>query len=758
MVRLSLYNSGMKPRHRTGLTMLLITVAYAVSLWTCLKWLDDTSMVFPVLVTSGIAFAAMIRYGVIMVPAVFLGAVVGFLLPNGVGLPLHVIVGLAAINSVVPWASSRILKTLDFNPDVQGTRDLLLIIAVGVVGSVISGLFGASMFIIGGLETTTTATLHHILGEIAGIIVVGTFLLAWTAPRITYSRLEIAGMLGGLCLITVVSVILNNVPGSNPWLKPWHLFPFMIWMAVAYNLRGVSAAMAVVGMSTSFAVVQSTGPWGIANLSTDAVMFSVQQYISFTALTMLFLAVVADERKNKAALEAAAERYKAIVNTAVDAIIVINSRSIIQSFNQAAVDMFGWSEEEAIGKPLSIIQNPEDTTSHHGVIERYQKTGVGKILGTRGVEVRARRADGESFPVHIAIAEWRVGDEVNYTGIIRDLSQDRRREQSRDLLIREIDHRAKNALAVVQSLVQLSRGETKEDYIDVVRGRISALSRAHSLLSQNKWEGTDIHKVLQEELSTRSSNVFIRGQGISLETDTVQPFSMIIHELQTNAIKYGCLSKPEGRVDIEWKVTPEKDLMVVWRESGGPECLEPERRGFGSKLLHQLAHHQLNGSLVKKWDPTGLEAVIRLPPNTFQPARREDKIREEVVELPDPSEVQGQRILVVEDNALLAMEMSHNLEDMGYEVIGPASTLEQGVDLARQAQIINGAVLDINLAGRMSFPIAEILKDKNIPYVFCTGYETPDFPLSLQGSEVIQKPINEVELSRRLRSIVRETE
>ena len=185
---------------------------------------------------------------------------------------------------------------------------------------------------------------------------------------------------------------------------------------------------------------------------------------------------------------------------------------------------------------------------------------------------------------------------------------------TRDLLQREVDHRARNMLSVVQSIIQLTRAGSLAAYKDLVLGRISALARAHGSLAQRHWEGGPLGAVVELELAALGKDQAhrISGPEIILTPEKVQPFSMILHELGTNACKYGALGVEAGQVSVDWALTPEGGVRLVWQERGGPPVHAPTRRGFGSRLIHDLAR-QLGGEARFHWETAGLRVEILSP-------------------------------------------------------------------------------------------------------------------------------------------------
>jgi two-component sensor histidine kinase len=206
-----------------------------------------------------------------------------------------------------------------------------------------------------------------------------------------------------------------------------------------------------------------------------------------------------------------------------------------------------------------------------------------------------------------------AGEITHILSTVYDLTaavKERRGAEARALLMREVDHRARNALTVVQSVVRLTEAADVVEFKDVVLGRVEVLGRAQTSLARRKWEGADLTEVVEAELSALApeGRYAISGPPAVLPAEQVQAMSMMLHELATNAVKYGAWSAAEGRVEVAWTVR-DKALTLTWRESGGPEVSEPSRKGFGSRLIHQLAG-QLGGEVRKDWRPEGLRVEV----------------------------------------------------------------------------------------------------------------------------------------------------
>jgi len=201
---------------------------------------------------------------------------------------------------------------------------------------------------------------------------------------------------------------------------------------------------------------------------------------------------------------------------------------------------------------------------------------------------------------------------ARFPGVILDITGWKQAEEARGLLMREVDHRARNALAMVQSVVRLSDASDPARYREEVIGRVDAMARAQGSLSRTNWEGGVLQDLIRDELSACGSTgqFAVSGAKVTLPADQVQPLSMIVHEMTTNAMKYGALSVPDGRVEVSSKVEGRGEVTLTWRESGGPAVAPPEHAGFGSRLIQRLAV-QLGGALELDWRADGLVATLR---------------------------------------------------------------------------------------------------------------------------------------------------
>jgi len=208
----------------------------------------------------------------------------------------------------------------------------------------------------------------------------------------------------------------------------------------------------------------------------------------------------------------------------------------------------------------------------------------------------------------------RGGRVVRVSGVTVDITERKRAEERQNLLAREVDHRAKNALALAQSIVRLTRGENVRAYIQAVEGRINALARVHTILSLSNWQGAEIGRLVDEELAPYSTGdqIVCRGSKIHLQPATAQTLALALHELVTNSAKYGALSTLAGRLSINWGIEADM-LKMVWEEKDGPCVEKPVSRGFGTRSVIASIESQLGGQAEFDWRTEGLVCRLSVP-------------------------------------------------------------------------------------------------------------------------------------------------
>ena len=400
---------------------------------------------------------------------------------------------------------------------------------------------------------------------------------------------------------------------------------------------------------------------------------------------------------------------------------------------------------------VRTLLHPEDWERFSSAMERMFREG-----GAYETEFRVRRPNGEirwcaGTAAASVDAQNRV---VRVSGVTADITDRKMAEERQALLAREVDHRAKNALALVQAIVRMTKANSIEAYVTAVEGRIKALSRVHTVLSQSRWEGADLAGLVAEELAPyRTSDqdqVQASGPGIVLLPAAAQTLALVLHELVTNAAKYGALSSQTGKVRLAW-TSDGRSIEFNWTETGGPETSKPTTLGFGTRIVLASIERQLGGQVTFDWVPQGLKCTFSIPRGDTkeaaeQYARRRAADKDALA--PDQRiSISGNRVMIVEDEALVAMVVTESLTSLGCSVVGPFSRCSDAL-AAIEADEIDAAILDVNLDGEMVYPLAELLTERGVPFIFVTGYGAESIDERFTHIPVIQKPVERHVLQR----------
>ena len=450
-------------------------------------------------------------------------------------------------------------------------------------------------------------------------------------------------------------------------------------------------------------------------------------------------------------------RLAAIVSSSDDAIVSKTLDGIITSWNAGAERIFGYSAEEMIGQPITKVIPPELLSEEHHIISQLRQGNRVEHFET----VRLGK-NGERLDLSITVSPMRdaQGRIFGASKIARDIGERKRAQQVQRLLIDELNHRIKNTLATVQAIAQqtLRRAPDPQTFVSSFNGRIQALARAHSLLTGNSFQSAEMGEIVREQLALEGwdrTRIAWSGPVVRLEAQPSLHLSLILHELGTNARKHGALSAPSGRVIVRWAIEsdPAPTLRISWEEAEGPLVTPPQSRGFGSALISQslLAH---GGQVDLDYRPTGLACTITLPlPGHRVQSQSPAASAEAALRSAANARVLiGKRILVVEDEPLIAMTLMDDLADLGCCVVGPAHSVAQARTLM-ETETIDGALLDGNLSGQRVDELAAALTQKSKPFAFVTGYGREALPAGFQHAQIVEKPFTREQIAAALVSL-----
>ncbi|WP_456798604.1 PAS domain S-box protein [Bradyrhizobium sp. USDA 4473] len=302
-----------------------------------------------------------------------------------------------------------------------------------------------------------------------------------------------------------------------------------------------------------------------------------------------------------------------IVESSDDVIVSKNLDGIITSWNKAAERIFGYSASEAIGRPITLVI-PENRLSE----EREILTRIRRGERIDHFETVRRRRDGSSIVVSLTVSPVKDahGNIVGASKIARDITAQKQAQEQIGILAREAEHRSKNILSNVQAIINLSQSDTSEGLKEVISGRIQAMANVHSLFVETRWIGAEVSAIAKQELAPyldeHGAQVRMDGLQTVLEPTAAQAIAVVLHELATNAIKYGALSNKRGRIELDWSRADDGQLVLRWIELGGPRVKVPQRKGFGSRLIEGTIN-PLGGKVLFDWRAEGLVCQIAVP-------------------------------------------------------------------------------------------------------------------------------------------------
>lgn len=313
----------------------------------------------------------------------------------------------------------------------------------------------------------------------------------------------------------------------------------------------------------------------------------------------------------------------AVLKTALDAVVVMRMDGTVAGWNDVAEKTFGWSFAEVDGERMSDRVIPHRyRAAHETGLAHYLASGEGPVLDTH-IEIEALHRDGHELPIELSITRTEQFGEPVFLGFLRDITERHDAARRQALLVGELNHRVKNMLAVVQGIAHQSirASQSLDDFGPAFAGRLAGLARVHEILTEASWESGSLRDIVDAVIAPvaddASARIAVSGPAVELSPKQLMGLSMILHELMTNAVKYGALSVPDGRLDVRWS-TGDEGVEFAWRESGHSGLAAPTRSGFGSKMIEMCVKHDLKGEHTKSWQSQGFDYSLRFVPEATE--------------------------------------------------------------------------------------------------------------------------------------------
>lgn len=378
---------------------------------------------------------------------------------------------------------------------------------------------------------------------------------------------------------------------------------------------------------------------------------------------------------------------------------------------------------------------------------------------------------GRSKP--FTASERRVAETLRATLIevvlrLADEAAEERQQASarQELLIAELNHRVRNILGVIRGLIRQTDpgSEAVNEFVKVVDGRIHALARAHNQITSDHWGPAPLQTLIDTEVAAMvggPERISGGGPPILLNPQAYSALALVVHELATNSTKYGSLST-SGAVEITWHRDSNRDVILRWREYGGPPVGEPRRKGFGTTIIERSVPYDLGGSAKVRYAVTGLEADFVIPARHISD-RKSPAIPSLRFERPTPSQpvepppkfLAERTVLLVEDSLIIALDAEDILIRLGADTVSVHATAQGALDYL-ETSVPSIAVLDINLGAHTSFAVADRLLELGVPFLFASGYgEQASLPMAHRARPVLQKPYTIENVAEALAQLIR---
>ena len=509
--------------------------------------------------------------------------------------------------------------------DLGRLSHVLMLLIAALAGTAVSGVGGAVSYQLFHDSPVSMLTnwQHWFASDAVGIVTVAPVVVGVAAAiRRPPPHGELVEGLVALAALAVMTGIIISLP-PEPWetvVPVALLFPILLWLAARCRPVFAAAGSFMVSLTIVSTLIFGVGHFGNTEVPIADRILGAQAGILVVALCALVLAALFDERREHEAVlsESEARLQEALTAGAVTA-FEWNIATDTSRLSENAAQILGVDPQQAFSAADFIARiHPDDRARHRALVESVRPQNPSYADAFRFI-----RADGrEIWLEETATADFdAAGMLVRLKGLTRDITARKRAEERQDLLIAELDHRVKNVLARVAVVAMYTREGSRSmgEFVRALDGRIQSMAAAHSLLSQSRWHGVGLTDLVRHQLApyATDANITVGGPDVMLSAAETQAIAMVIHELVTNAAKYGALSTSGGRIALTWQCETRADaparLQIEWRETGGPPIATPVRPGYGTSLIRELIPHELGGKVDLELASTGASCRIEIP-------------------------------------------------------------------------------------------------------------------------------------------------
>jgi PAS domain S-box-containing protein len=503
-------------------------------------------------------------------------------------------------------------------------RHVLGLLAAAIVGAAVSGIGGTIGFrYFERSSAPLLTTWHHwFAADALGIVTIAPLLISLAAAvREPPSRTELVEGGTALVALALMGWLIIELP-QEPWatvIPIALLFPLLLWLAARCRPVFSAAAAFIVTLTIVWTTTFGIGLFGDPGLlPADRILGAQAGILAVSLCAFVLASLFAERRQHEAVLTEREARLQEALTAGAVAAFEWDVLTGASRRSRNAEQILGFDPEQPITAADFLERvHPDDRARF-----KAQTRDVRPDRASYAVTFRFIRPDGqEVWLEETSRAEFdAAGRFVMLKGLTRDITERRRAEERQDMLIAEFDHRVKNILARVAVVAMYTRqgSRSMDEFIQTLDGRIQSMATAHSLLSQSRWNGAGLADLVRHQLApyATEANMTVTGPDVMLTAAATQAVAMVLHELVTNAAKYGALSSPDGRISVHWAPADGAEtatLAIAWRETGGPPITASVQSGYGTSLIRDLIPHELGGTVDLFLEPDGVRCTIVIP-------------------------------------------------------------------------------------------------------------------------------------------------
>lgn len=605
----------------------LIGVAYFLAAQLSLGLLTQPDGVAVFWPAAGISSGVLIALGPASRLPVAIGAIVATIAANLMGdRTLWAATGDAFCNAfealLAAWLIERYVGP---RFELGRLRHVLALLAAAIAATAVSGVGGALSyhFLHNSPAPVLTTWQHWFTADAVGIMTVAPVVIGIAAAVAQPpARRELIEGIVALAVLAVATGVIISLPPA-PWetvIPVGLLFPMLLWLAARCRPVFAAAGSFLVSLTIVSTLIFGIGHFGNTEIPIAERILGAQAGILVVALCALVLAALfAERREHEAELSDSQERLQEALTAGQVTAFDFDLGTGSSRLSENAAQILGFDPRRTVTLADFVARiHPDDRARHQALVDSVRTESPSYVDTFRFI-----RSDGREIWLEAtATVDFdAAGRPVRLKGLTREITARKHAEERQDLLMAELDHRVKNVLARVAVVAMYTRegSRSMDEFVKVLDGRIQSMAAAHSLLSESRWRGVGLIDLMQQQLApyATDANVTINGSDAMLSAAETQAIAMVIHELVTNAAKYGALSCPGGRVSLTWRCEPLADaparLQIEWREVGGPPIQVPIRPGYGTSLIRELIPHELGGKVDLELAVVGASCKIEIP-------------------------------------------------------------------------------------------------------------------------------------------------